>query len=176
VAEASGSIVLATLVDLAQALSTPQEVVRPEQLMFDPIAIAKSITYATYVSQRNMFSRMQHIIADDFVLEVFGDPQQFPFAGRYEGADGFREAIDRFFSCMEVPSNVDHTQWYDYFQCLDNENVVVVWGQSWIHPIGKPLAKPLVITQRIEVRDNKVCRFENRYDATLSNASISMRN
>ncbi|QEG20845.1 helix-turn-helix domain-containing protein [Mariniblastus fucicola] len=174
-AEANGSIVLATLVDLAQALSTPQEIVRPEQLVFDPIAIAKSITHATYVLQRNMFTRMQHMIADDFVLEAIGDPKQFPFVGRYEGVDGFREAIDRFFSCMEVPANVDHTQWYDYFHCPKNENVVVVWGQSWIHPIGSPLDSPLDITQRIEIRNDKVCYFENRYDASLSSTVDSNR-
>jgi len=175
-AEASGSIVLATLVDLAQALSTPQEVVRPEQLVFNPIAIAKSITHATYVQQRNMISRMQHMIADDFVLQVYGDPNQYPFVGRYEGIDGFREAIDCFFTCMEVPANVDYTQWYDYFQCPDNENVVVVWGQSWIQPIGKPLEKPLDVTQRIEVRNGKVCYFENRYDASVSSSTDSIRN
>lgn len=166
-AEAGGSIVLATLIDLAQTLSTPQEIVLPEQLMFHPIAIAKSMTHATYVLQRNMVSRMQHLIAEDFVLEVAGDLRAFPFAGRYVGIEGFREATDQFFSCMEVPVNVDHTQCYDYFECPDNPNVVVVWGKSWIHPIGKPLEKPLDITQRIEIRDNKVCYLESRYDATL---------
>ena len=112
-AEAGGSIVLATLIDLAQTLSTPQEIVLPEQLMFHPIAIAKSMTHATYVLQRNMVSRMQHLIAEDFVLEVAGDLRAFPFAGRYVGIEGFREATDQFFSCMEVPVNVDHTQCYD---------------------------------------------------------------
>ena len=166
-AEAGGSIVLATLVDLAQALSSPREVVHPEQLIFHPIAIAKSITHATYVLQRNMFSRMQHLISEDFVLEIVGDEKKFPFAGRYDGFDGFRKAVDQFFSFMEVPANVDHTECYDYFECPDNPNVAVVWGQSWIHPIGKPLETPLDITQRIEIRNNKVFRIENRYDASL---------
>ena len=165
-AESNGRIVLATLIDLAQALSTPQEMVRPEQLIHDPVAVAKSITHATYVLQRNMFSRMKHMIADDCVLEAIGDPDQFPFAGRYVGAEGFRVAIDKFFSFMEVPKNVDYTQWYDYFQCPENENVVVIWGQSWIHPIGKPLLRPLDITQRVEIENGKIVYFENRYDAS----------
>lgn len=164
-AEAGGSIVLATLIDLAQALSSPREVVHPEQLIFHPIAIAKSITHATYVLQRNMYSRMQHLISEDFVLEIVGDENKFPFAGRYDGSNGFRKAVDQFFSFMEVPANVDHTQCYDYFECPDNPNVVVVWGQSWIHPIGKPLETALDITQRIEIKNNKVARIENHYDA-----------
>ena len=165
-AESNGRIVLATLIDLAQALSTPQDIVRPEQLIHDPIAVAKSITHATYVLQRNMIPRMQHLISDDFVLEFVGDPSDYPFVGRYTGVDGFRVAIDRFFSYMEVLPNVNHTQWHDYFQCPDDENVVVVWGQSWIHPIGRPAENPLDITQRIEVKDGKVCHFESRYDAS----------
>ena len=83
-AESNGRIVLATLVDLAQALSTNTEVVRPEQLIFDPIGVAKFLTYATYVLQRNMYSRLCHIITDDFVLEMIGDSQRFPFVGHYE--------------------------------------------------------------------------------------------
>jgi transcriptional regulator with XRE-family HTH domain len=165
-AESNGRIVLATLVDLAEALSTPQEMVRPEQLIHDPVAVAKSITHATYVLQRNMFSRMQHMISEDFVLEAIGDPHQFPFTGRYVGPEGFRLAVDKFFSFMEVPKNVDYTQWYDYFQCPEDENVVVVWGQSWIHPIGKPLVRPLDITQRVEIQNGKIVYFENRYDAS----------
>ncbi len=174
-AEASGSVKLATLIDLAQALSTPQESVRPEQLIYDPVAVAKSITYATYVLQRNMFSRMQHMISDDFVMVVTGDSERFPFVGHYEGSEGFRIAIDRFFSCMEVPANIDHTLWYEYYASPEDENVVVVWGQSWIHPIGKPLVRPLDITQRIEFRDGKISHFENRYDAISGNKARKSR-
>ena len=167
-AESNGRIVLATLVDLAQALSTDTEVVRPEQLIFDPIAVAKFLTYATYVLQRNMYSRLCHIITDDFVLESIGDPERFPFVGRYEGAEGLQAAVDNFFSCMEVPPSVDHAKWYDYYTHREDPNVVVVWGKSWIHSINEPVGAPLDVTQKITFRDGKVSRIENRYDASAT--------
>lgn len=164
-AESNGKIVLATLVDLAQTLSTPQEKICPEQLIYDPISIAKSITHATYVLQRNMLSRMKYLIADDFVMNVVGDKSRFPFVGRYEGPDGFRDAVDSFFTTMEVPANVDHTRWYEYYSSPEQSNVVIVWGKSWIHPIGERLDSPINLTQRLELEDGKVRYFENRYDA-----------
>lgn len=164
-AESNGRIALATLVDLAQALSSDSEVVRPEQLIFDPIGVSKFITYATYVLQRDMFSHLRHMITDDLEIVFIGNEQRFPFVGRYFGEEGFQIAIDRFFDCMEVPENVDHEDWYDYYPQNDNPNVVVVWGNSRIHPVGQPSENPLEITQKIEFRDGKVCRFENRYDA-----------
>ena len=56
-AESNGRIVLATLIDLAQALSTPQDIVRPEQLIHDPIAVAKSITC-------NLCAATEHVSAN----------------------------------------------------------------------------------------------------------------
>jgi len=166
-AESDGRIVLQTLLDLAQALSTESEVIQPEQLILEPIGIAKFITHATYVFQRDMYEQLSHIVKEDIEIEFFGDLERFPFVGRYHGLEGFKEAIDKYFSCMEVPENVSHTKWHDYYSQLDNPNVVVVWGKSWIHPIGCPNQAPLDITQKIEFRDGKVSRFETRYEATI---------
>lgn len=85
----------------------------------------------------------------------------------------FRE--NRFFTYMEVPPHINHTQHYDYFQCPENENVVMVWGRSWIHPVGAPLDKPMELTQRIEIKNGKVCGFENRYDAIAVPSATSNR-
>ena len=164
-AETSGRIALTTLVDLAQALSTDTEIVRPEQLIFDPVRLCRLITHATYVLQKNSFDHMKHLIADDFVLDAVGNSQQFPFVGQYHGVEGFRRALDLFYQHMEVPPNVDYTKWYRYYPSESDENQVVVWGKSWIHPKGKQLESPLDVTQRVRFRDGKICYFENRYDA-----------
>ena len=63
-AESNGRIVYATLADLAQALSTDSEVVHPEQLIFDPVGVARFFTYAVYVLQRNMLDQVGHLITD----------------------------------------------------------------------------------------------------------------
>ena len=164
-AESSGRIALNTLVDLAEALGTSNKIVRPEQLIFDPVRLCRLITHATYVLQRDSFDYMKHLIADDFVLDAVGDSQQFPFVGQYHGVEGFRRALDLFYQHMEVPPNVDYTKWYRYYPNENDENQVVVWGKSWIHPIGKPLESPLDVTQRVRFRNGKLCYFENRYDA-----------
>lgn len=164
-AETNGRIALATLIDLAQALSTDSETVEPEQLIFDPVRIAKYITHATYVLQRESYDRMKHLIADDFVLDALGDRERFPFVGQYLGVEGFRCAIESFFDCMEVPANADFKNSYQYYQCETDENQVVVWGKSWIHPIGKPHEQPLDVTQKVRFHDGHICYFENCYDA-----------
>lgn len=164
-AESGGRITLTTLFDLAQALSTDTEVVRPEMLVFEPIRVARFLMHSTYVLQRDMFQHVSHLVADDFVMKIIGDDRKFPFVGEYRGASGLTVAIDKFYSHMVVPAEVDYRKWYDYYSSDSDDNIVLVLGKSWIHPVGQPFSEPLDISQRIEFKNGKIRSWENRYDA-----------
>ena len=163
-AEASGSIAHATLVDLAQSLSTKDQVIRPEELIYDPISIAKSLIHGIYVLQNEMISRVEHLIADNLKLEFVADKSKFPFAGSYVGVEGFRKGFELFFDSMTIPSDIDYTKCYDYFSSPERKEAVVVWGESWIHPVGMKFNQPTHVAQRIEFENGRISYLENCWD------------
>lgn len=164
-AEAGGSVAISTLEDLAQTLSTETRVVFFEELTTDPIAIAKSFTHALYKHRENFIERIRHLVTEDAVFRLAGNPSRDRYAGVHHGIDGFKLAMDEYFGVMEVSANVDYSQWYEYF--ADNDGVVV-WGQSWFHRKGAPHKAPVAITQRLRFRDGKIFSFEERFVAPVA--------
>ena len=164
-AEAGGSVAISTLEVLAQTLSTKARVVFVEELTTDPIAIAKSFTHALYKHRDNFIERISHLVTEDAVFHIAGNPSKDRYAGVHYGIKGFKFAMDEYFRVMEVSANVDYSQWYEYFAVNDD---VVVWGQSWFHPKGAPHKAPVAITQRLKFRDGKIFSFEERFVAPVA--------
>ena len=163
----SGRPISTSAIDvLAEALSTPEGPVAFEDLVSDPLALAKAYMAGLYVHQKNIIGAIRHFLDEDIVFRIAGDPNLIPFAGEYRGIAEMERGFEIFYSIMEVPKDHDYEACFTYIaQGLD----VVVVGDSWIHPIGVPLDKPVHLSHRMKFRKGKLYHFEDVYD-TLSGA------
>jgi len=153
---------------LAETLSLPEEPISLEDLICDPVALAKEYMAALYTQQGNIVSAIRHFLDDDVVFWVAGDPAIFPFAGEHRGIPQIDAAFQRFFAVLQAPENHDHEPGFSY---LAQGRDVIVWGESWLHPIGTPMEKPVMITHRLTFHKGKLVRFEDIFD-TLQGARV----
>ena len=159
-AESGGSLTAVSLEDLALTLSSSDRRVFPEELTTDSIAIAKSFTHALHFYRGDFVDHILHLVNEDTVFRIAGDPVERPFAGIHHGVEQFRQAVDLFFQYMEIPEDIDPNDCYEYF--AENDDVIV-WGQSWFHPKGEPEKAPVAVTQRLKFCDGKIISFEERF-------------
>ena len=160
-AESGATLSRETIEDIAEALSTPTDPITPDDLTSDPILIAQTYIHGLYVHQKDIVDRIGHIFDENIVAVIHGDPRVIPFAGKYCGIDEVRAGFQVFFSFLEVPAGHDHRPHYQYVSQGTN---VVVWGRSWIHPIGAPLCDPMPICNLMKIRQGKLYYFEDQYD------------
>ncbi|MEW4486582.1 helix-turn-helix transcriptional regulator [Thalassoglobus sp. JC818] len=164
-AESGKAISKKTIEHLAEAVSTPTNVVFPEDLISDPVQIARKYIEGLYVHQADGFRHFRPYLDEDVEFYIAGDPQTVPFAGRYKGLEQIQALFKQFFSFIESPPNHDYEPHYKF---IGQGNEVIVWGQSWLHPIGRPLTEPMELTQLMKFRRGKLYHFEDRYDTSLA--------
>lgn len=161
-AEASQAISARTVADLADTLSADGEPVFPEDLICDPVALAKAFIAAEYEHPGCNVEKMRHFLDENLVTRLNGDPQLIPFAGEHRGIDELEQAYAVFFSLIEAPPNHDWRPWYKF---AGHGNEVIVWGQSWMGPIGRPMSKPLQQVHRFVFQRGKLILVEVLFDA-----------
>ena len=163
--ESGGSVAASTIEVLAKALSSESIPVCPEDLISDPVALAKAYSEAFHELQRDMIGKIRSFVDQEAVFQIVGDPVSFPFVGCHRGIDEFESAINNFFDVFEVVDNQDgsiRTQTENFFYVAQG-NDVVVWGETWIQPIGTKAESPIPITQRLRFRGGKLYYFEDRF-------------
>lgn len=150
-----------SLEDVAEALSLPTEPVSFEDLISDPIGLARQYLAALHMHQAQMFDVISYMLHDEVVFIMAGDPAVIPFSGTYHGHEGVRELTRRFFSVLQVPEGYDHLPHYSY---TSNGTDVLVWGKSWLHPIGQPMPEPMPLSHLMRFRDGKLILFDDHFD------------
>ncbi len=168
-AEAGQPISTATVADLAEALSSENEPVYPEDLITDPVSLAKEYMAALHTKGNGIVEAIQRFLDDEMILRITGDPKHFPFAGEHCGIEAVRRAFDLFFSILEAPANHDHAADYRY---VGQGNEVILWGKSWIHPIGQPMERPIPIAHRFVFERGKLVLLEDVYDTLAGSESL----
>ena len=174
--EAGQNISVATIDELATALSSDDTKIYPEDLITCHESLARAFTDAWYSKQKDLAAKQKHITDSikDFVhpdthFHIVGDQRCLPFAGRYRGLTNFSRAAGRFFSMIEVPTEHEYKTYYKHVaQGLE----VAVWGTSWIHPMGAPLTQPVPITQRFRFERGKLHTFIDFCSQRLATPSI----
>jgi transcriptional regulator with XRE-family HTH domain len=103
-AEAGGSLDPTTVEVLAEALSTADSPVYPEDLLASPKALAARFveTYREY--EHELAARCRDFLADDMVCNVGGDDRSVPLVGTYEGPDGLDCYVRKFFEIFQRPN------------------------------------------------------------------------
>ena len=163
-AEAGKSISAETARDLATALSTAEHSLKMEDLISDPIAMARQVVASFYIAQKEALQHIGHLVTEQTLFWMHGDPSQIPFAGKYVGPEGLHELMQKFYAVLEVPEGHDHTKCYQFY---GQGNEVVIWGESWIHPIGHPMQEPIKVTHLMRFEQGKLLYFEDRYDEKM---------
>jgi transcriptional regulator with XRE-family HTH domain len=161
-AEAGKPISAATVADLAMALSTAEAPVYPEDLIVDPVQLAKQYIAAEYTPPHRVVDAIRHFLDEDVVIRLAGDPATIPFAGEHRGIAAVERVFDIFFSVLEVPPGHDPTPWYQF---VGQGNEVVIWGKSWMHPIGRPMERPIDLVHRMKFRRGKLIEVEVVFDS-----------
>lgn len=167
-AESGRPISTAAIEVLAESLSLPDEPISFEDLICDPIALAKEYMEALYVHQVNTPAAIRHFLDDDVVFWVAGDPKVIPFAGEHRGIKAVETMFKIFFSVIQAPERMDREPKVTY---LAQGRDVIVWGESWLHPIGAPMKTPMMISHRMTFQKGKLVRLEDIFD-TLEGARI----
>ncbi|MEW4451341.1 helix-turn-helix transcriptional regulator [Bremerella sp. JC817] len=168
-AEAGSPIALETIVDLADAFSEEEEQqIYWEDLACDPVALAQRFIHAVYTYQKDTVSHIRDFLAEDCVFRVAGNPEEIPFAGEHVGIDATDRMFQIFFSILEVPKGHDHTKHFQYFCQGPN---AIIWGDSWIHPIGRPMETPIRVSHLLMFKRGKLMLLDDCYD-TAAGAAI----
>ena len=160
-AEAGLPISCETIEHLAEALSTDAQEIHPEDLIADPVKLAEEYMAAVHTKGKGVVDAIQHFVDEDIVVRVAGDPTELPFAGEHCGIQAMRTMFDIFFSILEAPR--EHA-FADDYTFIGEGNAVNMVGNSWIHPIGRPLDKPIMIAHRFVFCRGRLVLLEDVFD------------
>ncbi len=165
-AESGGVIAIDTIKDIAQALSDSDVQLNYEDLVSDPIELAKEFVQSLYYHRgENSLSRVAHLIDKDAVFHINGDTKTVPFAGIHQGIEDIQTVFQSIFELLEVPEEQDQRAQY---RCYGSANEVIVWGNCWIHPTGRPMNKPVEVTLKLVFESGKLVEYHERFDPLLS--------
>ncbi len=169
-AEAGVPIALDTIVDLADAFSeVDEDRIFWEDLACNPVQLAQRYIHALHVHQKGVIDEIEEFLDVNAVVRIAGDPAQIPFAGEHVGIDAIRRAFDIFFSVLEVPQNLDYTKHYQYICQGPN---AIIWGESWIHPIGRPMKTPIRVSNLLMFRQGKIVLLDDCFDTAAGAACL----
>jgi len=161
-AEAGEPISITTIADLAKALSIDEQVVHPNDLTNDPLAKSRTFIDGIYLHRELVVDQIEHFLDENIVCYMAGDPEIMPFAGEHHGIEALRRVFQLFFNMLEPPPDHDHTKHYEY---ISDGKDVVVWGKSYLRPIGKETPKtPVNIMIRMQYQNGKLVLIDDRFD------------
>ncbi|MEW4561650.1 helix-turn-helix domain-containing protein [Bremerella sp. JC770] len=161
-AESGLPIARDTIADIADALSeSAQSRVYWEDLACDPVQLAWKYLEALHDYQADAIDYMRPFLAEDVVVIVAGDPEKFPFAGKHVGIEEVDRIYKVFFSIMEAPQT---PAYQDCYQVIAQGANAVIWGESWIHPIGHPIKTPVRFNKKLTFRRGKLIQIEDCFD------------
>jgi transcriptional regulator with XRE-family HTH domain len=169
-AEADGSLSPATIEHLADALSTADRPVYPEDLVFAPKVIARKFLeyYARY--EEKCAEYWAEFLADDAELIVPGDPAVLPFCGVYKGKEGFAQFWQKFFSVMQ---RHDKELIVRAMRVFAEANHVIVLTSDNAAFIGQPGPYPSTPLAFIfEFERGKLKRMEDHFNSSVAEARV----
>lgn len=169
-AEAGVPIARDTIVDLAGAFSeTNEEPIYWEDLASDPIQLAQRYLDTIHIHQKDSVDHLLDFLHEEVVFRIAGDPSQIPFAGEHSGIDAVRNMFDIFFTVLEVPPNHDYNECY---QVIGQGANAIIWGESWIHPVGRPMDQPIRVSNLLVFRRGKLVLLDDCYDTATGAALL----
>ncbi len=163
-AEKGGHLDASTILNLAEALSTPESPVTTTQLTMDIASIARKWVESFDQRRREMLSEIEPYLASDFVFVCPGDPEMAPFVGIWNGADGLQKWLNAFFDFFEGCRNTD----MEYSRGVNQ--VHVRW---FTHCTLQGVAcDPVRINMHFHFVDGLISRIDDEYDTHAGTVAI----
>ena len=158
-AESSEVVRFSTLMDLAAALRKAGAKVQAGDLCTDPVEVVKAFVEAYRIHEHEMVSHIRHVLSEDLVTFVAGDPNIIPFAGTFHGPDGLSEFWNRFFTLVErYDKNALSLQYFV------NGPEVVAYGTEKGRIKGHTNDEPSWLCLKFDVSGGIITRFEDYFD------------
>ncbi len=158
-AESSGGLHPDTIEILAEALSGPDWTVDPEDLITTPEALARTVINAYRNQERQVVANVQGLLHDELKVYAAGEEVGLPFAGGYDGADGFDEFFGKYFNAFIRP---DKQFFQPTFFARGNE--VILHGQEAVKAVDSDEIISSWIFIKFTFERGKLIRYENFYD------------
>ena len=159
--ESCGPASRTTLEHVWEALMLAGQRVKYEDLVCDPVDCTRQFIEGMYTHRCGVIDYCAGFIHPDAVFMFSGDPAVFPFAGRHEGIDAGRRAFQSFFSILEPPQDLSELNHYDYLATAEG---AMAWGETSMHPIGRPMSAPLKVAVRCDFTNGLMTLFDDRFD------------
>ena len=102
-AESGGSLYPDTVEVIAEALSTEQRVVYPEDITSSPREMTAAVLRAITEYEANAVEHMQHLLADNLEVHFPGGPESAPLSGVHRGIEGYDKLMKAFFEIFQRP-------------------------------------------------------------------------
>jgi transcriptional regulator with XRE-family HTH domain len=164
-AEHGGTLDIATIQNLAEALCENDKSVTWESLVLDNLAIARIWVSGMDSLGPKMLPAVEPYLAEDFVLYCPGDPQLAAFMGTFHGTAGFQEWLDAFFSeFTRQPASE-----LEYF--VGDDTIIARWMEL-VHLQGIPCG-PIRISMHFRFHNGLIIRIEYDYDTKTGADSIT---
>ena len=173
-AEACGTVSPDTLEVLADALSTAQHPVFPEDLAYCPKAVVRHIIESFAQYERQCVAHCQQFLADNLRVVAPGDPELFPFAGIHDTIDGFDEFWGKYFAVMERHDKLHIAK---TMRLVAEDNLVVALVEE--HASHKSTQEAAwrcpktPLTFVFTFQRGKVVSFEDHFDAVAAAATVA---
>lgn len=164
-AELGGTLDVATIQNLAEALSTPNDIVPAESLTLDIAAIARKWVETFDTFKIDMLSEMAPFFSEDFVFECPGDPQMAPFVGIWVGVVGLQQWLNQFFGFFDKNLNVE----VEY--AVGEETVIARWLAICTYQGVE--CPPVRINMTFRFKDGMISRIVDDYDTHTGVVEIS---
>ncbi len=164
-AESSGTLKVETIQCFCEAFSQAGSVVTLEQLTRSKLDSAKKVVEAYDNYGVEMLQHCREYLTSDIVYNIHADPARVPYAGQWEGLDGFQKFLDIFFSIFVrrpgilkpsymVGDDRVHARFLDQAVCNGVET-------PWIY-----------INLHFQFRGDLVCQMDNEFDSDLTASSL----
>lgn len=151
-AEASGSLSIGTIRDIAEALSTCGRTITVQELTIDLIAIAHQFVQSYDAHGEAMVYRCEHLLAEHFVFCNSSQNFDAMFSGGWNGRYGLQQFTELFFANFERQSN-SLKPTFEYL----NSHVSARYFEKLTYR-GREV--PVVVNQKFQFNKGLICRID----------------
>lgn len=100
-AESGGEVRFSTLKLIAEAIQRCGASVSAGDLCTDAVEVARTFVEASRIHKQNMVSHVRHLLSEDLVTFVAGDPWIIPFSGMFHGPEGLTKFWNQYFALID---------------------------------------------------------------------------
>jgi len=160
-AESGGEVRFSTLLEIATAMHRLGAIVQAGDLCTDPVEVVRTFVEAYRVHEHAMVSRIRHLLSEDLITFVAGDPAIIPFAGTFHGPDGLTEFLNRFFSQSSRRNRIPFRP--KYYVNFDGSDVIA-HGTDNCSFDGCTGGNPNWLSLKFDISGGIIVRFEYYFD------------